>query len=163
MLVVQHLDSAFGFIDAQHFHKTVAFRAVGMLVVNHFYAAHGANAFEQFLDVRLRCFIRQIADIKAAGLDLAETGFAAFPWRPWFTGFARSSWFGRSPSIARIRAGSLFFAASFGGGFIAGSRAVLFLLACRTLGFLVETEEFEEFLPQAELLRCFTADERLML
>ena len=154
MLIVQNFNRSLGFIDAQHFHKAVAFGFVSVLVVNNLDGADGTDAFEQFLDVRLGGVIRQVSDVEACGLDVGEGWLAAFAWGARRAGLTCGTTFATLTSIARVGAWCLL----FGPRTALGAWALKLGLALSSFGlglgafggFFVEPNQFEDFLPERQ-------------
>lgn len=86
---MEHLDGALGFLDEAHGHKSVAFRAMGIPVVDDVDIANRSDAFEKVFDVLLVGIVGEVAKVETLGVDpggvwnlaLATTTFstATFP------------------------------------------------------------------------------------
>ena len=135
-LVVEDFDGAFGFIEETHGDKSVAFRAMGVSVVDNVDISDGADAFEKVFDVLLGGIVGEVADIETLGVDsggirsLALTA-AALP----------TATFRPSRRVADVF--STWFAFFF-----------CSLLARNTIGLtgggLVETKEVQELFPKSD-------------
>jgi hypothetical protein len=152
---VEYFDGALGLVDIEHFHETVAFRTVGVAVVNNLDAADGSDSLEELLKITLGDIIGEVSDVNAAVFDgggVSATA-AAFPFSTFSALAALATVLGFADGLVFGRAGAGvagLAAARFAGlrGFD-GIRTALG--ARRTDGFLVEPDGFQQFLPPTEL------------
>jgi len=77
-LVVKHFHRAFGVFDRAHDHEAIAFRAMGVAVVDHFDAFDGPDSFEEILKFIFGSFVGEVPEVEAAGVDWRITLGGAF-------------------------------------------------------------------------------------
>jgi hypothetical protein len=89
-LVVKHFHRAFGVFGGAHDHEAIAFRAMGIAVVDHFDAFDGPDAFEEILKFIFGSFVGEVPEVEAARIDWRITLGGAFAW--FFTGVTFFAW-----------------------------------------------------------------------
>ncbi len=136
-----------GLVLVEHFHKAVAFGAVGAAVIDDLDIADAANALEQLLQVLLGHLIGEIADVDAGRLDAGAVAAAGRALgRHFLLTFATAL-----AILAACVAGVGF------GGALRGLGERRFRPAAGRCRFLVEADGLEELLPPVEGRRLAAA------
>src|SRR5262249_48872184 len=94
-LIVQLCHGALRFLDGLHLYERKSFRALVVTVTYHLGILNVANSVEQFEEIALGRFERQIANVQTRGSDFNPFRFARRSRR--LSAVARSCWGFRSP------------------------------------------------------------------